>query len=85
MSPLQAILAGTSVAAEALGLEDEIGTLEVGKRADIIAVNDDPLKDIAALRNVRLVMTGGEIVRSGTQQRIGNTTDEKIRSFPNPL
>ena len=67
MSPLQAVLAGTRVAAEALGMEDEIGTLEVGKRADIIAVGDDPLKDSTALCDVRLVLADGNIVhhRSG--------------------
>ena len=62
MSPMKAILAGTKVAAEALGLAEEIGTLEVGKRADMIAVNGNPLKEITALRQVRLVMAGGEIV-----------------------
>ena len=62
MSPMQAILAGTKVAAEALGMEDEIGTLEVGRRADIIAVSGNPLEDITALRRVRLVMIEGKVV-----------------------
>jgi imidazolonepropionase-like amidohydrolase len=62
MSPMQAILAGTKVAAEALGMEDEIGTLEVGKRADIIAVSGNPLEDISALGKVRLVVLGGEVI-----------------------
>jgi imidazolonepropionase-like amidohydrolase len=62
MSPMQAILAGSRVAAEALGMGDEIGTLEVGKRADIIAIHGDPLKDITALRQICLVMLGGNVV-----------------------
>jgi imidazolonepropionase-like amidohydrolase len=62
MSPMQAILASTKVAAEALGLEEKIGTLEVGKQADLVAVSRDPLEDITALRQVRLVMRGGEVV-----------------------
>ena len=62
VSPMQAILAGTKVAAEALGLEEKIGTLEVGKQADIVAVGRNPLEDITALRQVRLVMRGGEVV-----------------------
>jgi imidazolonepropionase-like amidohydrolase len=62
MTPLQAILAGTKVAAEALGMDDEIGGLAVGKRADIIAVDGNPLEDIGALGRVCMVMCGGEIV-----------------------
>ena len=62
LSPMQAIMAGTKVAAEALGLEDKIGTLEVGKGADLVVVCGNPLEDITTLRQIRLVMRGGEVV-----------------------
>lgn len=64
MSPMQAILTGTRVAAETLDMEDEIGTLEVGKRADIIAASGNPFEDISALGKVRLVMLGGKVIRN---------------------
>lgn len=63
MTPMQAIKAGTSVAAEALGKDKEFGTVEIGKLADIIAVEGDPLKDIEALKRVKFVMIGGEVVK----------------------
>ncbi|UXX81530.1 metal-dependent hydrolase family protein [Roseovarius pelagicus] len=49
MSPAEALLTTTSVAAEALGMEDEIGTVETGKYADIVLVNGNPLNDIGLL------------------------------------
>ena len=51
-------------AAELLGLANEIGTLEKGKQADIVAVPGDPLKDIHATEKVLFVMKGGNIVKS---------------------
>lgn len=66
-SPLQAIHAATQVSAEALGVEQEVGTLEKGKAADILIMTKNPLKDITVLQkmeNLSLVMKDGQIVRS---------------------
>ena len=63
MTPEQALRAGTSSAADLLGLGKEIGSIEPGKAADIIAVDGDPLRDMRALRNVAFVMKGGQVFR----------------------
>ena len=64
LSPMDAIRSATSVAAEMLGLNREIGTVEVGKRADLLVVDGDPSEDIAALRQTAWVMRDGEILAS---------------------
>jgi imidazolonepropionase-like amidohydrolase len=46
-----------------LGMQDQIGTIEVGKLADIVAVPGDPLKDITALQKVDFVMKGGTVYK----------------------
>jgi imidazolonepropionase-like amidohydrolase len=59
LSPMQAVCAATSVATEALGLDDEIGTLERGKLADILVIEGDPLTDIRVFQdraNVRWIL-----------------------------
>lgn len=61
MSNLQAIQAATSVAAQLLDMEGKIGTLQPGAFADIIAVKQDPLKDIKALEDVKWVMKDGVV------------------------
>jgi imidazolonepropionase-like amidohydrolase len=58
-TPVQALRAATLQAAELLGLADEIGTLEPGKRADLVAVRENPFANIGAVRDVRLVVLGG--------------------------
>ena len=63
MSPMAALQAGTSAAAEALGLGGELGTVEPGKLADLVAVDEDPVRDIGALRRVTLVIQGGAVVK----------------------
>lgn len=61
MSAEECIKAATTSAADLLGLADEIGSLEAGKAADIIAVSADPRSDIRALENVAFVMKGGVV------------------------
>ncbi len=62
MSPAEAIKAATRNAADLLGLADRIGSLEVGKQADLIAVEGDPLADVRLLKSVRFVMKEGRVV-----------------------
>jgi imidazolonepropionase-like amidohydrolase len=59
-TPLEAIQAATVVPARAMKLDKEVGTIEVGKRADFVLVDGDPLADIHALRKVFLVVTAGK-------------------------
>ena len=64
MKPVEALQAATINASQLLGIADQVGTIEPGRAADIVAVNGDPLTDIKAVNNVVLVMKGGEVVRS---------------------
>jgi imidazolonepropionase-like amidohydrolase len=59
VSPRDALLAGTRWGAEACRVEEDVGTLEPGKRADLIAIDGDPLKDMAAMERVSLVVKDG--------------------------
>ena len=64
MTPMQIIQAATINAAELLGAQRRLGSLETGKVADIIAVADDPLKNISALEQVKFVMKGGKLIKN---------------------
>jgi imidazolonepropionase-like amidohydrolase len=63
MTPLQALQSATTQAAKMLEMEADIGSITVGKYADIVALNADPLADIHALRTIDFVMKGGAVVR----------------------
>jgi imidazolonepropionase-like amidohydrolase len=64
MTPMQAIQAATSNAAELLGHASELGSIKTGKFADLIAVKGDPLKDISLLERVDFVMKDGRVYKS---------------------
>ena len=63
MTPLQIIVAATRNAAHVCNLERDIGTLEPGKIADILVVKGNPLEDLRALADVRMVIHNGVIIR----------------------
>lgn len=64
LTPAEAITATTVNAAKLIGMEDKLGTIEVGKIADLIAVEQDPLQDIKALQNVSVVIKEGRVVKN---------------------
>ncbi len=64
MTPLQALRSGTIETAKLLDADNDIGSIEVGKYADILAVPMDPTADIMALRQIQFVMKGGEVYRN---------------------
>ena len=63
MTAMQAMVAATKTAATAMGRLDEIGSIAIGKQADIIAVEGDPSQDITVLANPSFVMRAGQIYR----------------------
>ncbi len=63
MTPAQAIRTATTNAADLIGRSKDVGSLEAGKYADIIAVSADPLQDVRALENVGFVMKGGVVYK----------------------
>jgi len=68
LTPTRAIQSGTTINAEALGWQDEIGSIDKGKYADLIAVSGDPVADITELQRVKFVMKGGKIVKNELAQ-----------------
>ncbi len=69
MTPAQAIHAATSSAADLIGRSKDVGTIEPGKFADIIAVTEDPFTNIRALENVSFVMKGGHVYKQDGQPK----------------
>jgi imidazolonepropionase-like amidohydrolase len=64
MPPVEALKAATVNAADLLGLSREVGTIEAGKSADIIAVVGNPLTDVSVLKRVVFVRARGELIKA---------------------
>jgi imidazolonepropionase-like amidohydrolase len=64
MTEMEALMAATRTSADLCGVADQLGTVEVGKLADLIAVSANPLEDISNLRKLKLVLKGGKLVET---------------------
>ena len=60
---MDAIVGMTSLAAESMGLDKELGAIAAGLNADLVAIDGDPLQDITALQRVRFVMRNGKVYK----------------------
>jgi imidazolonepropionase-like amidohydrolase/Tol biopolymer transport system component len=78
MSPLQAIRCATLNGASYLGMDKEIGSLEIGKLADLVVMDDNPLDDIRNSEKIKYVMINGRIYDSLSMNEVG--TRERVRS-----
>jgi imidazolonepropionase-like amidohydrolase/Tol biopolymer transport system component len=80
MGPVEALKAGTIASAQSLGMAKDIGSIEVGKLADLVILSDDPSVDIANSDNIEQVMLGGRLYDAKTLNEVG-TGDDKRHSY----
>jgi imidazolonepropionase-like amidohydrolase len=76
MSPMESLLSATKTNAELFGMQDDIGTVERGKLADLLVVEGNPLEDIALLQNpdnIKLIMKEGKTIKKASQHFSKNT------------
>ena len=74
MSPMEAIRAATAVSAKAMRADKDVGTIEPGKRADLLVLDANPLENISNIRTARLVMQGGQLYESAALWRAAGFT-----------
>ncbi len=77
MTPAQVLRSATIVNAQMMGWDANIGSVERGKFADLVAVCGDPLADITELERVKFVMKGGQVVRNDLNSPGGNGCSQK--------
>jgi imidazolonepropionase-like amidohydrolase len=71
MSPMESLISATRTNAELFGMQDQIGTIEEGKLADLLVVEGNPLENIAVLqdeRNLKIIMNSGRIVKNELEE-----------------
>ena len=75
MTEMEALTAATRTSADLCGLGDRLGTVEVGKLADLIAVSANPLEDISNIRMLKLVLKGGKLIDTSPQEGLADLSD----------
>jgi imidazolonepropionase-like amidohydrolase len=77
MTPLEALRAATLDGARYLGLDRELGSIEVGKLADLVVLNANPLDDIRATEGISQVMVNGRLYEAATMNEVGSSKRRK--------
>ena len=75
MTEMEALVAATRTTADLCDLEDRLGTVEVGKLADLIVVSANPLEDISNIRKLKLVLKGGNLIDTSPQEGLADFSD----------
>ncbi len=81
MTPLETLRAGTLNAAAYLGLDGDIGSIEVGKLADLLVLDESPLENIRNTLSIRYTMVNGRVYDAATMNQVGNHPDERAPFF----
>lgn len=81
MSNLEALKAATINSAEYIGAGEDIGSLKVGKLADLIVMDKNPLEDIENTESIKMVMINGRLYDADTMNEIGNNPKERLPFF----
>ena len=84
LSPEEALAATTRIAAEMVGLSDEVGTVEIGKKADLLVLDGDPLEDLTALRSIRWTIKEG-VARSPQDWMVASSLDRSSSTNVSPF
>jgi imidazolonepropionase-like amidohydrolase len=72
MTEMEALIAATRTSADLCGAVDQLGTVEVGKLADLVVLTANPLADISNIRQQKMVLKGGKVVETGEPEGLGN-------------
>lgn len=84
MTPMEALRSATTVPAAFMGMDAEVGTIEVGQQADLVLLDADPLADITNTRRINTVIANGLVYDSETRERLLNQIESSIASEANP-
>lgn len=81
MTPMEALRSGTLMGAQYLGLDKDIGSIEPGKLADLVVLEQNPLEDIKRTEHVRYTMVNGRLYESDSMNEVGNRTTKRPKFF----
>lgn len=81
MTPLEAIRCATLYGAQYIGMDDDIGSLQPGKLADLVVMDKNPLENIRNSESIRYVMLNGRLYDAATMNEIGNRQKARIHFY----